>query len=258
MRRTACAILVLSIWATGLPADEPAAPPQRRLEASIGAGVVAYPRPYRGTDTAIYAVPVGTLRYGRFWVQGIRAGYRVLGGRGGGLDVLVRPRFDGLDPGDSSALAGMARRELSVDAGVAWSRRRQHLEIGLTATTDVLGRNDGQEVAVEVGFPFRAGTWRLTPAASVAWQASNLVDYYYGVRPEEALPGRPAYSPGSTVNGGASLSAAHRFGRTRWSMIAVASAERPGEEIRDSPIVDASTTAGGFVGILYRLAPSGR
>jgi len=251
MRHAVCALLAVSAWGAALPADEPEPRPPRKLEASIGAGVVGSPRPYAGVDTAIFPVPIGTLSYGRFWIRGVSAGYRVVGGRGGGVDVFARPRFDGFDPNDSTALGGMAERELSADLGLALSRRRQHFEIELAATADVLDRSDGKEVALEVGFPHVAGDWRLTPAAAVVWQGQNLVDYYYGVRPHEALPDRPAYGPGSAVNGRAKLTASHRFSDTRWSILGIVSVERPGREIRDSPIVDASVTVGGFAGFLY-------
>jgi outer membrane protein len=233
---------------------EPARP-RVELHASVGAAAVVWPRPYDGAGSSVYALPIASLSYGRLWMTGVTVGYRAVGGRRGGIDVFVRPRLDGYDAGDSTALRGMADREWSADVGIGVSRRRERLELDLTATTDLLDRHEGTEVAFEAGFPFRAGGWRLVPAAAVAWQGEDLVDYYYGVRPEEELPDRPAYRAGAAFTGRARLSASRRIGDSRWSFVANATLERPGEEIRDSPIVDASTAAGGYAGFLYRLRP---
>jgi outer membrane protein len=145
----------------------------------------------------------------------------------------------------------MAEREASADVGIGWSRRRPRLQLDLTATADALDRNEGTEVVFEVGRPVPAGDWRLVPAVAAVWQGEDLVDYYYGVRTDEARPGRPAYSPGSGTSGRAKLSVSRPIGKSPWSILGNVTFERPAEEIRDSPIVDASVTTGGYAGFLY-------
>jgi outer membrane protein len=242
----ACAAVTLAAWS-----QEPAPGERPRPDVSIGAGVVFWPTPYEDVDTKVFPIPIGSLRYGRLWIEGVRLGYRVFGGRGGGLDVFARPRFDGFDPDDGGVLAGMDEREESVEAGLALSLRRQHFEVRLSATADVLDRNEGSELALESTWPFEAGRFRLTPGVALLFGDDDLIDYYYGVRLHEVTADRPAYSPGSTLTARASLNATRRIGSSHWSVVTLLNVNRPGEEIRDSPIVDASVTAGIFAGFLY-------
>ncbi len=47
---------------------------------------------------------------------------------------------------------------------------------------------------------FNRGQCGILPSVGVVWQSSNMVDYYVGVTPEEARPGRPVFIGHSAVN----------------------------------------------------------
>ena len=96
----------------------------------------------------------------------------------------------------------------------------------------------------------RAGGWRLLPGVSVAWQSEDMVDYYYGVRPGEALVGRPAYSPGSAIIPEVSLLATHPVGE-RWEFFARAGHAWLPSEITNSPLVDQDGRLSVIVGLGY-------
>ena len=69
------------------------------------------------------------------------------------------------------------------------------------------------------------------------WQSSNLANYYFGVLPEEARAGRPAYEPGETAGFDVAIVARYLISdRTAFAFVARHAVL--GEEIRDSPIVD--------------------
>lgn len=216
----------------------------------LGLGVVSSPRPYVGLDHELFPVPLVKYERGGFFIEGIRVGYRWTGDGGWGFGLFAMPQFAGLDPDDSPFLAGMEERETSVDAAasVSWSDR--HLELGLTAYADLLGRNDGRRLRAEAGFPFEAGRWRLTPSVGMVWYDDDFVNYYAGVRPAEALPARPAYDGSSTVNPEAGLDVIRTFAR-RWLFFMSIDYQRLGSEITDSPVVDADEILGGFAGIAY-------
>lgn len=77
------------------------------------------------------------------------------------------------------------------------------------------------------------------------------MDHYYGVRPEEARPGRPVYEPGSTLNGRLQLQAFYSLA-PRWMLVGFLRLESLGREIEDSPIVEDSTSYFGLLALTYR------
>jgi outer membrane protein len=91
----------------------------------------------------------------------------------------------------------------------------------------------------------------LEPRVGAVWLSTDSADYYYGVRPEEARPDRPAYEPGSTVNLTAGLFAFAPVTR-RWVFQGFVEAERLGGDLRDSPIVDQDLGWTAFSGLSYR------
>lgn len=235
-----------------LPAAALAQPPGgSRNGWSLGIAVISSPEPYVDADNETIVVPALSITAGRFSFRGIAAAWRL--GEWGDLEAeaLLRARFSGYDAEDSPFLEGMEDRRKSADLGVALAWERERFGLRLTPAVDVLGRSDGVEVALEAFVPLRLGPARLEPRLGAAWQSADLVDYYYGVRPEEARPGRPAYRGESTVNATAGLFLFTPLAR-RLLFQGFLRLERLGPEIEDSPIVSDATALTAFGGISYR------
>jgi outer membrane protein len=193
------------------------------------------------------------VRYRNFYFEGVRSGFRWFPGERGEVDVFARINFSGLDPDQSEFLEGMEERELTVMAGVKLSYEFKRAGVEWDLAADALGRSNGAESSLVVPFPTTPGQWRLTPGVGLQWQSSNYVSYYYGVQPDEASPGRPAYEGADALNALVNVRATRAFGRERkWILIAGVEFTWLGEEIRNSPIVEDSTTTGGFLGFWYR------
>ena len=92
----------------------------------------------------------------------------------------------------------------------------------------------------------------MTPGFGAVWLSDDFVDYYTGVRPGEALPGRPAYRGRSTINRNASLGLSRSAGG-RTSVRLGAEVEWLGEGITDSPIVDQDRVVTVFGGVGFRI-----
>lgn len=243
-------VLVVLVAFSSATASAQGRPDERGAQWSLGLGVVGSPRPYVGADAEITPVPLFGVRAGRFFFETVRIGVRAVDTRHFDMDVLAQARFDGHEEDDSKFLAGMAERRMSADAGLRLKGSWDHFETTFTAMTDALSRHDGQELGLVFGFPMKAGGWTITPGLGAEWQSDDLADYYYGVEPDEALPSRPAYEVGSTVNPRVELSLRKPFGGRKWTFFSTLTQEWLGSEIRDSPIVDGSSTFGGFIGIL--------
>jgi outer membrane protein len=257
-RLAAHVVLVLALAPALAFADDEPPQAEPELQWSLGLGVISAPRPYVGASNQTLVIPLVGLEYKRLSVQGIRVGYHMVDRDDLKLDLRARFSFDGLDPDDSPFLDGMAARDGTVEAGLgldwtpsAWAFRQ-------TAFTDVLGRSDGQEVGVDLSRTWTFGRyrWGLTPAAGVVWQSSSLIDYYYGVPPEEARPGRPAYAGRSAVNLRAGMLVFYRIS-ARFNAIALFQTQWLDNEIGDSPIVDERRSYFGLLGVNYQIGRRG-
>lgn len=220
---------------------------------SLGVGVISAPRPYVGAENSTTVIPLLELTYERFFVQGIRLGYRLTEPGPFSLAVIAGPRFLGYDESDSPFLEGMAARRESIDVGLsaAWNRRRWG--VAGHVRRDVTGHSDGTQAGVDV-FLRRAawgGRLRLQPALGVEWLDGSTVDYYYGVRPSEALAERPAYRGTSTTNLSLGLLATYRIDR-RIALVTLLRGSLLGDGAADSPIVDRKASYFGLAGITYR------
>lgn len=207
---------------------------------TFGALAIERDAPYRDYDQGVLVVPLIRFEGERAYLRGLRGGYVLHRDGGFELGPFLQVRGDGYDAEDSDFLAGMDDREFSLDAGVAASWRRDGFgQLELSAATDALGRSGGHELEASYTALFRAGGFTFVPALAVKWQSDDLVDYYYGVRDEEALPGRPAYRGDAAMVPELSLLATRRFG-AHWTLYGRVGHSWLPSEIRNSPIVDAS------------------
>jgi outer membrane protein len=251
-------LISILVIATSLPLfaqDESPAEslPPSPVQWSLGLGVISSPRPYVGVENSVMVIPIVQLSYKKLYVQGIRAGFHLFERGDVVFDVRARIVFAGLDPDDSPELDGINERKSSIEGGFAldWSLGKYMLSA--TAFTDLLGRSDGQQVGLDFSraWTFNRRQWGLTPSIGAVWQSSNYVDYYVGVTPEEARPGRPPFQGESAVNLRASIFAYFALSM-RVNLVALFRVQRLDGEISSSPIVDKPRGYFGLFGVNYR------
>lgn len=219
---------------------------------SAGLGVISSPRPYVGAADEVRLVPIVDLEVGRFYFRGLEAGWQLVERGSVRLDLVGRANLGGYDGDDSVLLRGMEDRRETFESGLAltWDRGGAELEAALVA--DSLGRSDGVQASVgwKLKRVFQRGRAGLFPGVGVTWQSSDFVDYYAGVRPEEARPGRPAFTAGSGFNlevslaGFVALSEKARF-------IGLFRAQRFSDDFEASPIVDSRESIFGLAAVTY-------
>lgn len=160
---------------------------------SLGLGVISSPRPYVGAENNVMAIPIIGLNYKKLYIQGIQAGYHFVNNENFTFDARVGIVFAGLDPDDSPFLEGMEKRGSTVEGGFFFDWKPGKFRLSASAYTDLLGRSDGQQAALDFSrsWRFNRSQWGITPSIGFVWQSSSFVDYYFGVSPEEARPGRP-------------------------------------------------------------------
>jgi len=220
---------------------------------SLGLGVTSSPRPYIGASNSVLPIPIIELYYKKLYIQGIQAGYHFVNTKNFAFDARAGLVFAGLDPDDSPALEGMEKRESSIEGGLVFDWKPGKYKLSASAYTDLLGRSNGQQAALDFSraWRFNRAQWDLTPSIGFVWQSSNFVDYYFGVTPEEARPGRPPYDGHSVVNFRSSL-LVYYFLTMRVQLVGLVRVQRLDNEIYESPIVDKSRGFFGFIGATWR------
>lgn len=170
------------------------------------------------------------------------------------LNVSLRSRYmfaEGYKPGDADILDGMDRRRAALWSGPAIEWNTPLVDLSVEGMFDVSGDSEGSRIKMAASHTFFLNGIGLTPRVGATWLDSNTVNYYYGVRPEEATATRAAYEGSSTINFEAGISAFHSLGENHHVMLD-ASVTRVGDSIADSPITVDKTLASFMFGYAYK------
>jgi MipA family protein len=266
---TACVLLLL---AGPSLADDPLRP-DPRLEIGVGALAMALPD-YRGSDYyGLRALPIPYVVYRTERVQITREGLRA---RLFAMDRLTAS-FSGAGslPGadDNPDRAGMPRIDPTFELGPSLD---YVLRGGDEERFRLKLRVPARAVVAADGLHFNGVGWSFVPhlrldhahdsgslhwshlgSVGLVWATEDHHEYFYGVAPQYAAAGRPAYDARGGYGGArSSWSSVVRHGR--WRVGAFASYDwLQGAAFRDSPLLktDHALTAGLFV--TYRLYARG-
>ncbi|MDR5777863.1 MipA/OmpV family protein [Caballeronia sp. LZ065] len=215
----------------------------------LGAGVMVLRKPYQGDDAS--ASPIPLFYFDDKWVSAIGTTLDLKLLQWHGIRVALRGRYalgDGYDSSDSSMLQGMSDRKAGFWFGpaVSWTS-------GLgTLSADVLtSGNKGQQVNVRFGKAFAFGPFAVVPRIAAQWTSSNYVDYYFGVRPEEATAYRPAYRGTSAINEEVGMAFAWNLTRSQRVSLDL-NVRYFGSSVADSPIVGRRFVPSATVAYLYQ------
>ncbi len=216
----------------------------------LGGGAFVQTEPYAGIPARVYPAPVVAYEGERFYVRSAIVGYRLISANGLMIGPQVQPRIEGFNGDDSPFLSGMHDRNWSVDGGVNMEAVTPVGLLGVSVMSDLLGRNRGQEVEFRYLIMFPVLGFHLIPSGGVRWKSDNLVDYYYGVRPDEARPDRPAYDGEQAFDPFLRLVVRHSLTK-HWSVFTDAQYECLASEITNSPIVNKDYQLSLTAGVLY-------
>uniref|UniRef100_A0A486XUZ7 MltA-interacting protein n=1 Tax=Rheinheimera sp. BAL341 TaxID=1708203 RepID=A0A486XUZ7_9GAMM len=171
-------------------------PPQGFL---YGVGVGVNQEIYQGYKRRVIPLPLLGYRGEKLSVYGPFVSYELAKANEVSLMAKLSPRFAGYDDSDSDVFIGMKRKS-SLDAGIGLQYKLDNWTLDTEALTDVLGNSNGQEVKLKFSYSLRYGPLQLSPEVGVSYSSSKLVNYYYGVRMDEATSSRSPYRAGSAVN----------------------------------------------------------
>lgn len=224
---------------------------------SAGAGVgwlVGWERsPYRDVGMQRDMVPLYLYEGERYFLRSDRVGLKFAPSSQQALDLYLRRRVEGFPVDDRPAsLQGLRARNAGVDLGLTWSRQLGDGQAHASLLQN-LGRDGrGQELAFGAFSDWRSGRWLLRPTVQLTWRSARTNRFYYGVAAAEATAGRAEYLPGAGIDLSAGIYGSVRIS-DGWRLLGGVNATRYARTVRASPIVDAGTHGGGFVGAVYSL-----
>lgn len=216
-------------------------------EAFIGANVQYEPSIYKDGKNRVSISPFRLNRDG-FYLPGPSLNvYRSANSRayvGVGLDEWDYKR------GKSSVTSGMddLKRAVNVRAGSAWKTRVGVL--GVDVSHDVRAHK-GNQARIRYVKPIQAGRALWLPYASVQWLDGDVGNYYFGVKASEATATRPAYNLGTTQVWKAGVDVEFPVS-SNLAMVTGVGVTAYGKDIKDSPLVEKSSTPYAKVGLAYR------
>lgn len=250
--------------ATDLLEDYPAAgvPIQDQEEAAapsgvhglIGAGLFNLEKTLGESGHWTELLPIVILTYeDRAYLINSRGGVWLLRSDDRSLKLGAGMRVHyGWKPGDDLVLSGMAKRHASVDGTLDVLWKTSIVNVWVSYYRDIGHVSDGEAADVRLNRSlWLTPQFRLIPGVGVLWQSERYVNYYYGVRPNEATPGRPAYVGHDTVNYIASVVGEYLISRD-WSLLGGILATHFGDGIADSPIVSHRGAISAFFGAGWR------
>jgi len=221
---------------------------------TIGAGAIWRDKPYQDFESSDRWSPVPLILYEgqRFFVRGGNAGWKVIHTRPWELSIIVEAQGDGYDESNSNALNGMDDRDPWIAAGAQLKWQANRFGFKIAATTDVTQESEGQQLSADIFWQESNGPWIANYSAGVIWHSDDYVDYYYGVKRSEAIPGvRPFYEPTDELNYHAGGVLLFQFPESRWLFAMAARATYLGDRVQDSPIVDEDYELMGLFAIGY-------
>jgi len=255
---TALAGLLASFGAHSQPEADASIEAAEPAPSGLGLGLAFNSRqpPYAGVDRKNRVLPLLTYENSWFRFVGLGGEFKL-----GHLELAPRNElsfalkvdyhFDAYKSSDSAALSGMEARKGGVWGGGVLAWRNPVAQVRAEWSADLSGHSKGQVLSLRAEHRFGLGPVGLTPHVQAQWQDAKAVDYYYGVRDTEALPNRPAYTPGAATTLEAGLRTDFMLARHQSLFMDLSVTHLPGT-ISNSPIVDRSNLSSVSIGYLYR------
>ena len=232
----------------GAQADEPA---NKTLDGYLGAGAMFMPKYAGGANKETRLVPLAMIEYEETaYIHLDRAGVRLWNtdDKKMALGIAAQPRF-GFRAQDGDRLTGMSTRSDAIEGGIAFEWELPPLSLSATYFTDWSDTSGGRSWRLSLDHQLvDSGPWDLSAYIDLDRADARIVQYYFGVRPEEASTTRPSYQPGATLNSSLGFAGAYKL-NNRHALLFGGELSFLGAAAADSPIVQRRTGSMVYFGL---------
>jgi outer membrane protein len=206
--------------------------------------------PYRNFDNKAEAQPF--LLFENRWVRlvGPTLDLKLRSADTVSLGLRLRYSGEGYEADDSRYLQGMAERKASFWVGGIASWRTDWATLSAEVLRDASVESKATRMTFGVDWMFSSGSFEFTPRIAAHYLDDKYVDYYYGVRANEATVVRPFHVGKSTTNVEAGLRISYALAPKHRLSLDLSTTSL-GTGIKDSPLVDKPRQAGISAGYLY-------
>ncbi|KPJ91931.1 MAG: hypothetical protein AMJ53_10415 [Gammaproteobacteria bacterium SG8_11] len=225
--------------------------PKPKIDAYVGAGPYVQSQPYQAADPIVLPTPVIFFDNRLLYVRWTRVGLYVYGKQNWGISLTAQPRPWGYQAEDSGQLSGMAERQPSWEGGIALGGKNRLGFAEVTYFHDILDHSNGSLLRLEIGKTITRGRWFHIPSLFVIRYSDSMLNYYYGVRPQESTTLRPAYEAKADVNFALQHFFMYELNKS-WFLSANIRIDYLASEITQSPIVDDQWMGSAMVSLLYK------
>lgn len=222
-------------------------------ESHFGLGLgAAYGQPaYREADTKVSPVPY--ILHETRWTSVVGPTYDVKAFSTPTVSLRLRSRYgfgEGYEADDSPYLKDMAKRKPSFWLGGAAVWQTTFATLSAELLGDGSRKSKGTRFSLAIERRFAFGRFDLTPRLAVQGLDHRYVDYYYGVRTDEATALRPAYAGRSATSTELALSIGYALAPGQRLMFDLSNTQL-GAGITDSPLVRRANLTSARLGYLY-------
>jgi outer membrane protein len=216
----------------------------------LGIGGVVEDEGYVGIGTESAVMPVFLVQYKRFRLFGPQMDFRLLGNEKTSIGLRADYRVDGYEAADGPIFAGMEERKAAASVGIAGRHSTRFGDFSFDFVRAVESER-GARGGVYYAYPIKFEKLTVLPRIGLEYFDADLVNYYYGVRGEEATATRPFYVGDSTLNvdGGVDL---HYNFDAHHSLLGSLKYRAFGTEIKNSPLIEDDGSPRVNLGYVYR------
>lgn len=172
------------------------------------------------------------------------------------VELLGQVEARGYDSDSSAEFKGMDDRDPSLGIGGRFSKKTPYGELSATVTRDISSTHNGEEIDLRFGPKPYETPWQgkreldVGFLAGVKWQSSDVIDYYYGVKPSEVTNTRSEYKGKTAITPYIGAKAEAVLSKHFTAHANVIYTDLP-KEISDSPIVDGDNDVALTAGLTY-------
>ncbi|MBN0989565.1 MipA/OmpV family protein [Amphritea pacifica] len=208
---------------------------------------------YRGADNDLFVLPLVIAEYGRFYLNGVDAGYRFYQREDGQrFAIEVGRTFDGYESGDSSFLSGMAERKAVWEARIVYEALVGGGRLKGKLMQDISDRHGGFSARLNYEHLFwQNETTMVTWVTGGEYWDSAKTDYYFGVRDSETRLNRQAYSASENLSLFVGSNVIKKLS-PNVSLVLSAEYRMAGDAVDESPIVADGDQWSAYGGIFYK------
>lgn len=173
------------------------------------------------------------------------------------IDYSITAQFDfggykKEDIKDTPILNGMKARRGGLWAGPKMEWHNEVVDVSAEFLLDLSGNSNGKRFNFGVEKNWRFGNhMMLTPRVVAKWQDEKYNTYFFGVRDEEVRFDRPSYKADGGFNIDFGIRGTYMFNKQH-SMFLDLELTKLSKEIKDSPLVDASTQNFALFAYMYK------